>query len=174
MKKIVGLLLLCLGLHGADLLPLYAKIYPKIMAYDYDFPEKARDGKIQLGVVYREENRYDARRFLELLEERSPEVKEVPLEVRLLPEKEAGSGLAGYDGLVFLGAVDLSLVRKTAAKERGTLLFATLPEQLEAGAMVGLYVGKSVRPLLHKDSLRQAGVRFKPAFLKLARVYGEE
>ena len=164
-----------LPLWGTDMVPLFAKIYPKILAYDYRSGEKAVEGEVRLGVVYAPQSRYDLERFMETASAQQATAGGYPVAVRPVAFEEALEQTGKFAGIVLLGALEpeklSELVR--AAEKSGTILFATLPDQLDAGAAVGLYLGKSLLPVVNKEAIRKADIRFRPAFLKLVRIHGE-
>jgi len=99
-------------------------------------------------------------------------IRDYPLEVRLVSAAEFDDYSGARPVGVFVASVDLEPRRLRGWSERHrTLVFSPFAGAVEGGAIAGVHVADRVLPFVSPARARRAGLRFKPFFLNVARLY---
>jgi len=170
MRVILILLMLVSFVAAASELKTYAKIFPKILAYDYNLKDKLYGQTIHLGILYDEHSHEEAKQLGELIRLYNPEINGFGLRV-LTRTPPAVSAL-----LIMGEPADQDIYRQVRefAVHKSIIVFALRMEDVREYATIGLFFGKSIRPIINKQLMIESGIRLKTTFLKFAKVYDDE
>ncbi len=169
------LMLVSFLLALSDLKP-YAKIFPKILAYDYNLENKLYDRTIRLGILYDAYSQEEAQQLKTLITRYNPEVSGFKLVPLLIETAEFARTPRPVTALLIMGETeDPEIYRRVRefAVRHSVVVFAIRMEDVKQNATIGLFFGKSVRPIINKRLLLESNIRFKTTFLKFAKVYDE-
>lgn len=178
MKKFFLVLLMIGSLGAANysnaLLEMYANIIPKIILMDYGFQERLSDSsEVVITVLYDENNRQEAQKVTELIETKYRRgIKGIP--VRVKPRSYAEYlRHPNKATVVFLFDVDNAMLERAirTARRENALLVAMNNAYLEKGVHVSLEIGKQVRPYLNLPALKQDNITFRPALMRIAKLF---
>lgn len=99
-------------------------------------------------------------------------IRDHPLQARPVSASELDAYSAARPVAIFVASVDLKPqgLPRWSARHR-TLVFSPFSGAVEGGATAGLHVADRVLPFINLTQARQAGIRFKPFFLDVARLY---
>lgn len=176
MRAILTLFILVSFVTASEL-DTYAKIFPKILAYDYNLQEKLYGRTINLGILYDENSRQEAQQIAERIRFYNPEVGGFGLKTVLIKTTEFSRTTLPVTALLLMGEADnpdvYRQVREFAVR-KSIIVFALRMEDVKEYATVGLFFGKSIRPIINKRLLLESGIRLKTTFLKFAKVYDDE
>ena len=99
-------------------------------------------------------------------------IRDYPLEVRSLSAAELDAYAGERPVGVFVASVDLEPRRLRRWSERQRLLvFSPFAGAVEDGSVAGIHVADRILPFVNTARARRAGIRFKPFFLDVARLY---
>lgn len=176
MRLLLLSLILVSFVSASSELQVYAKLFPKILAYDYNLHNKLQDNSVSIGIVYDEHSLEEAKQLEQLIRTLNPEVNGFPLKTVLIDTATFTLSPPQVSALLLMGNPDdeayYAAVR-TFAVRKSIIVFALRMKDLERYATIGLFFGKSVRPIINKKLMIESNIRMKTTFLKFARVYDE-
>lgn len=147
------------------------KLFPACLSADQDLADKTTpEGELRLLVVHRDALE-DAKEVAEALQ-RVGSAAGLPLRVEILQ----GGAVARYSGGrvagIFLATPNADEGQLPAWPGRfHALVFSPFLGDVERGAVAGLQVTDRILPAVNLPQAARAGVRFKPFFLKVAKIY---
>jgi hypothetical protein len=98
-------------------------------------------------------------------------IRGIPLNVMTRSAGALDADATGLDG-IFVASVNVGGKRLQLWSERHrTLVFSPFAGDVEAGAVAGIYVADRILPFVNLHQAQRAEIRFKPFFLKAARLY---
>lgn len=162
---------------GASELDIYAKVFPKVLAYDYNLESKLKEGSIYLGILYDERSNEQARLISELIHQYNAQVSGFPLQTLLIDTSEFIRSPPDVTALLLMGnPLDPSVYPRVRryAEEKSIIVFAINLEDLKTYASVGLFFGRSVRPMINKKLLIQSNIKLKATLIRFSKVYEDE
>lgn len=175
MRAILTLFMLVSFVTASEL-DTYAKIFPKILAYDYNLQDKLYGQTINLGILYDEHSYEEAKQIEELIHTHNPNVNGFGLKTLLIHTAEFFRTSQPVTALLLMGEPDdpaiYSRIREFAVHQ-SIIVFALRMDDVKQYATIGLFFGKSVRPIINKKLMIESNIRMKTTFLKFARVYDE-
>ena len=177
MRVILILLMLVSFVAAASELKTYAKIFPKILAYDYNLKDKLYGQTIHLGILYDEHSHEEAKQLGELIRLYNPEINGFGLRVLLVHSAQFTRTPPAVSALLIMGEpADQDIYRQVRefAVHKSIIVFALRMEDVREYATIGLFFGKSIRPIINKQLMIESGIRLKTTFLKFAKVYDDE
>lgn len=177
MMRIIFIWLMLISFASASSeLQVYAKLFPKILAYDYNLQNKLHENSVSIGIIYDERSFEEAKQIEKLIRTLNPEVGGFPLKTVLIDTAAFALSPPPVSALLLMGNPDdetrYAAVRAFAVKQ-SIIVFALRMKDLERYATIGLFFGKSVRPIINKKLMIESNIRMKTTFLKFARVYDE-
>jgi hypothetical protein len=148
------------------------KVFQMLLAADLDIAEKAGgDGSLVLCLLYlNDKESADGSR--QALSENT--IRELPARIEILSLEELLQRADYKPAGIFLTeplpqASLQSLIHYSA--QRRVALYSPFEGDVEKGVMAGLAVEARVRPYLNMAAVQNAGIRIKPFFVKVAKLY---
>ena len=177
MKRLFLLLFLASTLWGTSysnaLLEMHANILPKIILMDYGYKERLVKGEIVIRILYDDNQKVYGSKLEELLEKAYPGgIRNLKIEAASLAYDDylAHPQRATMIYLLETDAKRISAAIRAARKEK-SLVFAVNPLYLERGAHASLEIGQKVRPYLNISALKEDGISFRAALMRIAKLY---
>lgn len=154
-----------------------AKIFRALLAADVDIARKiGSDGKLRLCLLYVDDID-SAERAAEVLRNRDDtRIRKMDIRIEILPFAHwAGDKKGGFAGVYqtqTLSDEELSIIVEYA-KEQGIVHFSPFEGDVQRGVQCGLAVEARVRPHINTKALRNADIRLKHFFKRVAKQYEE-
>ena len=168
MRVILTLLMLVSFVTAASELKTYAKIFPKILAYDYNLKDKLYGQTINLGILYDAHSFEEAKQLQELIRLYNPEINGFGLNTLLINTAEFALTPPPVSALLIMGEpTDSAIYRQVRefAVHKSIIVFAIHMEDVKEYATIGLFFGKSIRPIINKKLMIESNI---------AKVYDDE
>ncbi|GAB6044872.1 hypothetical protein JCM11957_04700 [Caminibacter profundus] len=157
MKIVIFVILLLNFLLAIDmnsLLLIESKLYPKIIKLNKEYEEKKT---IKIAVLYDSKSKKYAHKLKELMKSYIV----VPINVnRKIP--------LDFDVYILGTNIEKNLVGKLINSRK--LIFALYPNDV-SNAMIGIFIGVKVVPLINPKLLKLAKIQLNPIIFKVAKIY---
>ena len=152
-----------------------AKIFRALLAADVDIIHKTGShGELRLCLLYSSDTGNAEVAAATLLNRDDPRIREMKIQIEILPFAECIADPKGQFAGVFLtqrlNAQQLQTLM-TFANTRHLVVFSPFQGDVERGVQSGIAVEARVRPYLNINALRAAQVRLKSFFLRVAKAY---
>lgn len=178
MKKLLVFFILVIPLalysesYTTPLLQISSKLFPKIL-----FMEKGTKDRIQssinLAIVASPSNQEAARHFSSMLLKQYPDgINDHPIRVSIVSAKEVLE-MNNVHGIILMVPPEDNMLKTLIVHtyENKILTFCLDPLLLTKGAIISLYIGKSIKPYLNVSALKESSFTFEYSFIKLSIPY---
>jgi len=151
-----------------------AKLFRALLAADLGLEQRiAADGRLHVLIVTDDPGAADEVAGLIKGIEGSVEntIRNIPLKITIVPD--LGAYQQGPIAGVFIASdnvQDLQRIVKLGI-EQNTIVYSPFEGHVEQGVLAGLSVEARVRPFLNRKTLKASGIKLKPFFLKVSRMY---
>lgn len=152
-----------------------ARIFRALLAADVDIIHKSGShGELRLCLLYSSDTGNAEIAAATLLNRDDPRIREMKIQIEMLPFAECIADPKGQFAGVFLtqrlNAEQLQTLT-AFANTRHLVVFSPFQGDVERGIQSGIAVEARVRPYLNINALRAARVRLKSFFIKVAKTY---
>jgi len=159
MKLIIQIVLFLSPLFAIDmnsLLLIESKLYPKIIKLNKEYEEKKT---IKIAVLYDSKSKKYAHKLKELMKN-----------YIVVPIKANRKIPLDFDVYILGTNIEKNLVDKLINSRK--LIFSLYPNDV-SNAMIGIYIGVKVVPLINPKLLKLAKIQLNPIIFKVAKIYEE-
>jgi len=155
-----------------DLLRIHANLLPKTVLMDYNFEQKLDGRTILIDIVYRQNNRYYARKLKQyILEKYANGIRDLPVDVQMIDYTDSAQLQKPASLYYFLSAAPEQIKQALNFVPANRLVFAYDSKFLQYGAHIGLHIGRYIKPVLNVDALKADKITLRPALVKISDLY---
>ena len=151
-----------------------ASIFPRLIAVDLNLLEKLDEsGNVRLGLVYLSDID-QAKKTGKLISRKIKKIAGKNIVVEYIDLKSINQYMEKSLSGIFLTQVfSNSEIKKiiTFSNSKNVLSFSPFEGDVERGISASIFVGAKIRPYFNIKSLNIAGVKLKPALLKVSKAY---
>ena len=175
MKSLLILLLLFSSLYSytynTQIMQIYAKIAPRLVLMTTGQKPLANKS-ILIGILYAEGDRKAAKKLAKLMHNAYPKgLEHSLLDIRLFTYKDVAA-LQNISLLFFLeNSPNVIEPILNFAKQKQILSIVYDNRLLAKGAMVSLYIGKTVKPYLNLKAVQQSGLSSDNVLMSISKIY---
>ncbi len=148
------------------------RLFPSFMAADMDIVQKqSADGRLLILLVYLDKKAAaeEMARYLEKIEK----IRGVPIRVELTDDTSLKRYADHHPAGIFLTQqIDRgfkSIVRY--GRDNHIFVFSSFEEDVERGVTGGMLIRERVFPYINKEAMHSGGIRIKPFFLRISKLY---
>ncbi|MEJ2156063.1 MAG: hypothetical protein P8X96_12055 [Desulfobacteraceae bacterium] len=154
-----------------------AKIFRALLAADIDIPRKTdAGGKLRLGLLYLDDTGNAELAAATLVNRDDPRIRKMKVHIDMLSFTECIADNKGRLAGIFLTqrvTAEQLQTLSAFADARHLVVFSPFEGDVERGVQSGIAVEARVRPYLNTHAMRNARIRLKSFFLKVAKTYEE-
>lgn len=177
MKKIFIVLFafgtLLAGNYNKTLTTLHAKIFHKIILLDKDLKTKVVDGHVIIHILYEESDYYDAKNFRDLIKKFIEIKYPYPSKIKLVEYKNIQK-IKTSTALFLLDSSKKSIREAVeVSKKLKVISYSYNPDFLELGVVLSLDVGKTIKPYINFNSVKENQLRFNPIIIRISKGYNQ-
>ncbi len=175
MKKILFIFLITVASlfsyeYDDTIMSIEAKLFPKIALMEQHIRQKPKSS-LDIFILYKEIDEDVAKKFAAKIKQRYREAllgKKICVDRLLLTEIDK---VQKIPDVIIVLSYDAKEMRSVAAwsNKNGVVSFVYEPKDLEYGFVGSVYIGKTVKPYLNKQTIKEHGFVFTPYLLQLSK-----
>jgi len=176
MRLIFVIFMSCMSLYAYNInnsiLKIHASIMPKIFLLAHGYENNIQNNTITITIAHNQTNQINARYLKNEILSKYKKLSSYDIEVKIIKYKDIISCNKSTNILYLLPSNNKDLKRAVkVARGYHALTFSYAIDDLQNNAMISMNIGKSVKPILNLEAIKESNLSFKPVLLSISKIY---